>query len=272
MIEKIQYINHQNEVLDFGKNGLYIAENDLRNYRWKPLMQNNRISGFQKEPTTKMLPIILKTENNGAEFKNRLFETFEKDVIANKPGKIVVNGYYLKCFIVDNAKTDYMVADNRLKTKVKIITDFPWWMKETTTKFNYTPAYNEGTNLDYHYDFPYDYASNLLTTVLNNANFVDSNFRMVIYGPCETPAVTIAGHTYKVKASLSANEFLTIDSVNKTIVKTLADGSTKNCFNLRDKSSYIFQKIPPGTLNVSSNANFKFDVVLLEERSEPKWI
>lgn len=271
MIEKLQYINHQNEVLDFGQNGLYVAENDLRNYRWKPLMQNNRISGFQKEPTTKILPIIVKTENDGVRLKNRLFEIFEKDVIANKPGKIVVNGYYLKCFIVDSAKTDYMVANNRLKTKVKLITDFPWWVKETTTRFNYTNENKTGTNLDYNRDFPSDYSSNMLTIVLNNTNFVPSNFRLTIYGACENPAVTIAGHTYRIKVSLASNEFLVIDSVEKTIVKVLPDGKTQNCFNLRDKTSYVFEKIPAGSLNVSSSADFKFDVVLLEERSEPKW-
>jgi len=52
---------------------------------------------------------------------------------------------------------------------------------------------------------------------------------------------------------------------------THSDGSTENCFNLRNRDSYIFEKIPAGVLTIASSANFKFDVVLLEERSEPKW-
>lgn len=272
MIEKLQYINHQNEVLDFGENGLYVAENDLRNYRWKPMIQNNKISGFKKEITSKLLPIIIKTENDGVLLKNRLFEIFEKDVIANTPGKIVINGYYLKCFITDNTKSDYMLENNRLKTKVNLTTDFPWWVKESVTKFNYAPSNIKGTNLDYNRDYPYDYASNMLTTALNNTNFVPSNFRLIIYGPCEDPAITIAGHLYKVKTSIASNEFVVIDSTEKTIIKTLADGKKENCFNNREKTSYVFEKIPTGRLNVSSSADFKFDVILLEERSEPKWI
>jgi hypothetical protein len=83
--------------------------------------------------------------------------------------------------------------------------------------------------------------------------------------------VTIDGHDYRVDASIANNEILTIDSVNKTIVLTHEDGRTENLFNQRYRYSYIFEKIPPGQLNVASNSNFKFEVILLEERSEPKW-
>ena len=70
--------------------------------------------------------------------------------------------------------------------------------------------------------------------------------------------------------NVETNEFLTIDSVLKTIVLTKRDGSTENCFNYRNKDSYIFEKIPSGTSNISSG-NFNFEITLLEERSEPKW-
>ena len=59
--------------------------------------------------------------------------------------------------------------------------------------------------------------------------------------------------------------------IRRTIVKTLADGSKVNCFNKRNRASYIFEKMPVGTSKVSASSGFKFDVVLLEERGEPKW-
>jgi hypothetical protein len=211
------------------------------------------------------------TVEEGIELRNKLFEVFEKDVLAVKHGKIIIGDYHLKCYVTENTKSDYLIHKGYMKINVKISTDFPYWVRETTTKFNYSRAGATGKNLDYNRDFPSDYASNMLTTELNNTNFVASNFRMNIFGACESPVVTIAGHKYAINVSLSANEFLTIDSTNKTIIKTLADGKTANCFNLRDRNSYIFEKIPSGNLNVSSSADFKFDVVLLEERGEPKW-
>ena len=273
MLEKLQYINHMNEVLEFGAGKLFINENDLRDFSWSVTSKNNRISGFKKGIVTKTMPIILKvdTVEEGIELRNKLFEVFEKDVLAVKHGKIIIGDYYLKCFVTESTKSDYLIHKGYMKINVKVSTDFPYWVKETTTKFNYSSIGTLGTNLDYNRDYPSDYASNMLTTALNNTNFVSSNFRMTIYGTCEKPVVTVAGHDYAVNVSLSANEFLTIDSVNKTIVKTLANGVTENCFNLRGRKSYIFEKIPADNLNVSSSANFKFDVTLLEERGEPKW-
>lgn len=274
MLEKLQYINHINEVLDFGTSKLFVNENDLRNFAWAVTSKNNRISGFDKGIVTKTIPIIMKvdTVEEGLQLRNKLFEVFEKDVLTVKHGKIIIGDYYLKCFVTENQKTDYLIHKGYMKINVKISTDFPYWVKESTTKFNYASTGAKGTNLDYNRDFPSDYSSNLLGTTLLNTNFVASNFKMVIYGACKNPVVTIGGHDYAVNVDLEANEYLTIDSVNKTIIKTLAGGGTENCFNLRDKTSYIFHKIPAGTLNVASSSSFLFDVTLLEERGEPKWI
>lgn len=274
MLEKLQYKNHINEVLDFGTKKLYVNENDLRDFAWEVTSKNNRISGFKKGIVSKTIPIIMKvdTVEEGLQLRNKLFEVFEKDVLAVKHGKIIIGDYYLKCFVTESAKTDYLIYKGYMRINAKISTDFPYWVKESTTRFNYARTGETGTNLDYNRDFPSDYASNLIGTSLINSNFVASNFKMVIHGACENPVVTIAGHNYAVNVSIAESEYLTIDSINKTIIKTLADGRTENCFNLRDRSSYIFEKIPAGTLNVASSSDFLFDVTLLEERGEPKWI
>ena len=273
MLEKLQYINHLNEVLDFGKSKLFINENDLHDFAWDVTSKNNKISGFKKGIVTKTLPIIMKvdTEQEGVRLRNQLFETSEKDVLAVKHGKIVIGDYYLKCFITASAKQDYLIHKGYMRINAKVTTDYPYWIKENIVRFNYGNAGETGKNLDYNRDFPSDYSSNLISDSTVNTDFVESNFRLRIHGVCENPVVTISGHDYAVNVSLEANEYLTIDSINKTIVKTMVNGATENCFNLRDRTSYIFEKIPSGKLSVASSSNFKFDLVLLEERSEPRW-
>lgn len=274
MLEKIQYINHMGEVLDFGTNNLFVNESDLRNFKWDITSKGNKISGFKKGIVTKSIPIILKadTEEEGTKLRNRLFEVCEKDVLAVKHGRIKIGDYFLKCFVTESTKARYLIHKGYMELSVKITTDFPYWVKESTTYFNYPSTGDGGSNLDYNRDFPSDYSSNIISKALNNGNFVASNFVMRIYGACANPVVTIAGHNYAVNVELADREYLTIDSVNKTIVKTAEDGSTENCFNLRSRESYIFEKIPAGSLNVASSAGFLFDVTLLEERGEPKWI
>ena len=176
------------------------------------------------------------------------------------------------CFITGSSKSDYLLNKSYLNNKITIHSDYAYWINEKTTKFNYGLTQKGGTNLDYNRDFPHDYSSNLLGSTLNNESFAPCNFIITIYGACNSPYITISGHTYGINADIAANEFITVNSIDKTIIKTGADGKKTNCFNLRYKDSYIFEKIPSGQLNVSSNTFFKFDITVLDERSEPKWI
>ena len=156
-----------------------------------------------------------------------------------------------------------------------IVTDYPQWIKESTVTFrnDEDSVAQEGAkrNLDFNVDFAYNYASELHGNTLNNAGFVGTNFRLIIYGACTTPTIYISGHRYQVNRIVEANEYLTIDSVEKTITLTKRNGEIVNCFNFRDRDSYIFEKIPSGSNVVSWNGDFGFDIVLIEERSEPKW-
>jgi phage-related protein len=74
-----------------------------------------------------------------------------------------------------------------------------------------------------------------------------------------------------VNCTVGANEYLTIDSSAKKVFLTAQDGTITNMFNNRNRDSYVFEKIPTGQNVVSWNGGFGFDIILLEERSEPKW-
>ena len=195
----------------------------------------------------------------------------EKDVLAGIHGRLFIDGYYLRCFVTGSAKSEYLYNGRHAKVSLTIETDLPEWIRETVFAFGYDGAGSAGKDMDFNRDFPSDYASNLLGRSVCNTGFVASEFRMVIYGAAEEPSVTVHGHVYQVHASLEGNEHLTIDSVDKTILLTHADGSQENLFNLRNRESYIFEKMPPGTSLVSLEGCRKADITLLEERSEPRW-
>lgn len=273
MLEVFKYINHNNEELEFGNHRLFVNENDLRDFSWDVTSKNNRISGFSKGIVKKTIPVVIKcdSEQEGIEIRNKLFETLEKDVLSAKHGKIVIGDYYMKCFVVGSTKSSYLFSNNYMVVGLKITTDFPFWIKETAFTFGGTSE-NPGTNLDFNRDAPWDYSSNILTNSLNNTSFIESEFKMVIYGQCSSPCVTIGGHDYEVDVEVGQGEYLTIDSSDKKIFLTSSTGQTTNCFNLRNKDSYIFKKIPSGSSNVAVNGDFVFDVILFDERSEPKWI
>ncbi len=275
MLEQLKYKNHVNEVFEFGKDGIFVDMNDLRDYEWTVTKKNNRISALDYAVSKKKLPvtIICDTEAQGLKAANRLLEVVEKDVLALKHGRIIIGDYYFRCFVTASKKKDYLITKRHMTLTLTLTSDFPYWVKETTHVFRKLGEDGGGgKNLDFSFDHPFDYFSGMGNKKLNNTGFVGTNFRMTIYGECRYPAVYVSGHLYKVNCDVGVGEYLTIDSVSKKIFVTAIDGTTTNVFNLRNRDSYIFEKIPAGQNTVIWEGDFGVDITLLEERSEPKWI
>lgn len=271
--ERLQYKNHINEVIDFGVDGVYVNLNALHDYEWKVTSKGNRISALKYAVQTRKLPVIImcSSEEEGIATRNRLFEVFEKDVLALQHGRIIIGDYYFKCYVTKSTKSDYLKLKQYMSLTLTLASDYPYWVKESTVSYGITGD-TSGGGLDYPFDYAFDYMADTASTALNNTGFVASNFRMIIYGACTNPRIDIAGHAYQVNCNVEAGEYLTIDSTAKKIFVTKRDGTTVNHFNDRNKQSYIFEKIPSGANEVAWDGDFGFDIILMEERSEPKWI
>lgn len=273
MLEQLKYKNHMNEVFEFGKDGIFVDMNDLHDYEWTVTTKGSRIAALDRSISKRKLPvtIICDTEEKGIAARNKLMEVVEKDVLAMQHGRIIIGNYYFKCFVTQSQKKNYLTSKRWMELTLTLTSDFPYWVKETTHTFRNIAEEGGGKNLDFAFDHPYDYFSGMGTKDLNNSDFVGTNFRMVIYGACSHPAVYVSGHLYEVNCEVGANEHLTIDSVEKKVYITGNDGTVTNVFNLRNRDSYIFKKIPPGRNIVAWEGDFGVDITLLEERSEPKW-
>ena len=94
---------------------------------------------------------------------------------------------------------------------------------------------------------------------------------MVIYGPAVNPSVSIANHPYQVNITIEKGELLEIDSTKGTVYQITSKGQKISRFNERQKEPSVFEKIPPGGSLISWNGDFDLDVILYEERSEPRW-
>lgn len=273
MLEQLVYINHQNERFEFGRDGIYVDTNQLRNYEWKYNKRNNRITSLYHDIAKFKLPVkfICKSDDLTTAAKNALYEVTEKDVLANQPGKIVIGDYYMRGFVTKSEKKNYLTSQRYAQYNLTITSDYPYWLREYKYKFSAGGAEKGGQNLDYAFDFPYDYKSDMGVTTFASRSVWDSNFRIVIYGVCTDPEIRISGHLYKILGDIGANEYLTIDSVSKEIYLTTNIGNKVNRFNDRYRKSYIFEKIPGGTVNVLWDGSFAFDLYIMDERSEPKW-
>ena len=277
MLENFIYENHLGQRFVGLENGVYINSNDLRDYKWSFDTINGRISRFYRKTSNRKLPltVICKTGDEAVNSKNRLLEIAEADIEARIPGKIIIGDYYTKGYITESSKSNYMVNRRYCKINLTLTSenDDSMWYREETHVFlpgSGIQRANEG-GVDYPMDYPYDYATSQAVNRIVCDSVRASAFRLKIYGQVINPAVTINGHIYAVYGTVSKGETLLIDSVAKTITLTTATGTKINCFDKRNRESYIFQPIPAGINNVSCNGSFGFDLTVIEKRSEPKW-
>ena len=278
MLEVLKYTNHLNEELIFGKNGIFVNYNELHDYLWNYQERGDKISYFSRGIVSKNVPVVVACQDpeKGIQVINALMEYTERDILAKEPGKIYLGDYYLNCYVIGSVKGDYLAKRGYLKADLRVLTDQPAWIKETIFRFSNgsagTGSLSIGQNMDYSFDYPVDYTNPYASRTVYNTGFVGSDFRMIIYGECSNPRISIGGHVYEVTCGqIGAHEYLTIDSRKKTIALTQANGSTVNKFKFRNRESYIFEKISSGESQVVWDGNITFDVILYEERSEPKW-
>lgn len=123
----------------------------------------------------------------------------------------------------------------------------------------------------YPYDYPYDYAISLIRDNIMCDSTGSSDFRLLIYGEAVNPSVAIGGHIYTVNGTIAKGEILVIDSLNRTITLTTAQGNQVNWFDKRSRADYIFEPIPAGKNSVTWSGDFGFDLTIIEKRSEPRW-
>lgn len=234
-----------------------------------------KITSFGKEILT--LEITLKfrgTLDGMSENLNAFFEACETDVINMTQGALWFGDEYVRGWFIERESAASQEFYGWEQTTI-FMAPYPFYIREA--KRSFFPAGSEtqedpGAGLDYNYDYAYDYAADVDgTKIWSVDHFTSSEFKMIIYGPCEDPQININGHPYKVYASIEAGEYITIDSRNNTVIKHLANGTDLNIYDLRGKQQSIFDKIPSGDINIVWTAAFGFDLTLYLERGEPTW-
>lgn len=271
----IRYVNSEEVEVILNKEPYKVLMSDLTDYDSVEVEHNGKIACFTKEITERDLNIDIISNSKEAtqELCNKLNEVFEKDIYNDVAGKIYINDYYMRCFIKSCKKSKRGNGVIR-SYEYTLITDYPFWIKETTYQYLPEPPeavkYTELEEGIMFPEFPFDFYTETGEEVLINPSFNDSNFIMTIYGFAENPQLNIAGHPYKVEATINEGEQLVINSLTHTVQKIGRLGEITNLYNARGKIYSVFKKIPPGTNTLQWSGGFGVDIKLFDERSEPK--
>lgn len=126
-----------------------------------------------------------------------------------------------------------------------------------------------GSGYDYAYDYMHDAQSQ---KIIANAGSIPCDFIITIQGYADSPIITIGDNTYAVNVEVPYGANLVIDSTQKTVIITLADGTKINAFGARDPDYYLFERIESGKNAVTWDGSYLWELLMIEERSEPRWL
>lgn len=303
------------EKLYLGRNSIYFDMHDLFDYSWEA--SDNGLPVRSKKSRLLPLWFIGKDSKTCSMKRNEAYRIFDQDVIYGKPGKLYVNDYFLECLFVAATNDSYFESERWLKTSYTIECDDPSWRFEaddpvytniaegTSAQSDTLAVMAETRYFGFPFNFPFDFgqlqnnsasipdtsggsSSGMSPGVDDEASGTESelakfkyafssDFRLVIYGPCTNPMITINGHTYGLKMTMVAGERVEIISRLKDsktqwpITYYGPDGLGTNGFRYRCKTESIFEKIPAGNLSISWSDGVGFELFVDDARSEPIW-
>lgn len=272
MDNSLIYKNGAGDRVEFRIDGSWHYNNtDLHDYEWSYNEVSGRVASFTREPRDFKLHAVM--AGGSLEERNRALDVFEHDVYAGKPGTLICGECRMRCWVIASAKDLWWYADGSMDADLTIHADDPVWTRERTLQFFRDESAGAGGFLDYPHGYPYDYRADERASLLHAPFPRPCRFRLVFYGPAESPYVIIGGNRYQVNASLSEGDLLTVDSLEGTIVLRSATGTESSLFasGVREEGASIFADMPAGSVPVSWSGAFGFDVTYIEERSEPVW-
>lgn len=278
---KLYYENSEGTTLDLSGFPYLLTFTDAYGYAWEvesAALGNNKSKVQKFKRNSKQLSasiaISSRYRTDFTRYMDDFFSTVEVDVVANKPGKLITeNGEYMQCYIVESENNRINPLMRLNERNVTIMSPYPFWITEATKHFQPVGREEiEGEFLDYPYDYSYDYSYETPgIRTWNLDHYATSEFKMTIYGYCENPRILINGYPYQIFGTVEENEFLVIDSKNKTVTHYLNNGTTENWFDFRNKENSVFEPLPSGNLTLTWDGTYGFDILAYLERSEPKW-
>lgn len=275
----IYYLNSAGKKLDLCKVPYLLETGNFLNFAWDFTESTNynsyggKINAFTKSIRRKKLSMTIFAWSE-AEYKDALdtmIDTFEYDIISEEPGRLYVNGNYLKCYITAGNFEEWENTADYSEVELTLTTEYPMWIVEREWNFAVTGNLAEGSKR-YPNRYPYRYANGTTSGVVSQRSISPANFRIIFHGPVSDPQVIIGGLTYGlVNVDLAESEYAVIDSFSATIRKYCADGTVENIFNNRTRDNSVFDRLKKGSLDVHWTGEYLLSIIVYEERSMPRW-
>lgn len=278
MRDTIKYYDRNNVLkLTLNQYPYYTELGDLKDWVWSFNQQYGKINTFRRSKQD--YELLIGIAGNSKTQHDVLTDIFNADVIAGAPGKLVINGWSLPCYIVE-AEHAYALDLDR-QNKYAVLSTTSTWVRTETKSYNGVPG-GGGADIDLGRD--YSYENSILGRGYNygysaaESHYASidlpgtgNGYEVVIYGPQVNPIIYLDNQPIQVNVTLSNTERLQIISNGsvKTIKILTPSGAETDAFVYRDKEHSPFLEL--GQHTDLTYGQIRFDFTTIERRSEPTW-
>ena len=279
-MDLVYYYNRSGKLkLTIGKDPYYmlLGSGEFKDHTWSYSQLFGQYKGFYRSKTAYPFSIIIRSSN--LKDFDALCDIFNDDVLAEKPGYFLINGWKLECFVVQAKHSFYGQRDNVIEFEALAVNST--WIRLTTKHYDGAPSGDiQDIDLGRNYEeedgvigrgYEYGYEPFIVRADTIRLAGTGHGYEAVIYGPAVNPTFYINNRPIKVYVTLTATERLKIVSNGsiKTIDIISQDGSETSAFVYRDKTDSPF--ISLGEVSELTIGQLKLDFTVIERRSEPSW-
>lgn len=261
-----------------------LKDANFHSFAWKPEVTarrfGERVDTWKKDAQKYPATIIFRGTH--AQRKTKLDEfhsSIERDVFYNTPGRITWGGWYAYCFIYSSSTYP---SENDLASTVndvEIYCPSSLWISEqdiSITAVQETVLRETDKNYNLQYGYPYSYMTAHSTRKqIYIDHYAPCDFRAVLYGPQDNLNITIGNVHLLVGHSIPASGYMVVDTRESIPADKhcylVAGGAELNCFNYRNPTTTLLDKVEPGSVVVTYNRRSNLNLTIFRERSEPAW-
>lgn len=274
------YENSRGEILRLDEAPIVVQSSGLFDYQWSLTTFDRAARDGGKavfarraiQEKSLVLDVFADTQEEHDAALDRLHDVLDYDMCALLPGKLWVNGQYIRCFAYASAKT--LSRDWTRYTVVKLtlkVVSPAWTAEEVVTLMPSEHDSPDTGDKRYPGVYPYKYFGGSAVYRFENVGYAPAPMILKIFGACSAPSVYVGGNEYAVNADIAAGEYVVIHQEEKSVTLVAANGQKTNLFSKRKKSVDNFLYAPSGLVELRCSGEFVCEVTFLVQRSEPKW-
>lgn len=248
------------------------SPNDLHSRAWSYSLSGNNVVSVQRIASKAKVTAFF-SDLAEADVLRRVAD---RDVKSAAPGLLHVGEWWQRCYVMESEvkriSGGCFLADLELAMLDGV------WRRAHRVDYAVRPK-DARSALDIPFDFPADLGAPKPSEYLEAWKWGESPLRIVFYGPCENPCVTVGGNAYAVDVTVPEGGRVEVDPLARprTVEMVLPSGTRVDAFGKarrgdgQGSGEYVFEPVPAGVSDVKSDGSFGFELTWYEEEGEPSW-